>query len=368
MNSTSTSLRASERRPARWLRGPALLTVSSLVPACVGVGPKSVTQGRPTYNAVINETEDQLFLSMIVRHRYDETFGLLAVSGVTASLSVSTTLGANFGIGPDSSFAGNLVPLSAGATYEENPVISYVPMRGEQFVLRMLSPMTAEHTLLLNRMSTREVEVFRILVRRVNALANPLYAPDQATEETALFERFFELYARLRDKGELDIVQSSPGEFELLIHDFEDDVPAVAELLENVGVPGQEGDDAVIAIPLRFFVGGARGAGIDLETPSALEVIEAAGAGVELPEDHRVEGLARSFDREAAEFIRIRSARERPADASIAVAHKGWWFFIDPRDVRSKQAFLFLRTLIGLRLDEAVTGKETPVLTVPVGD
>ena len=55
---------------------------------------------------------------------------------MTANLKVGASLGANVGIGSDSSYAGNLVPLAAGATYEENPTISYVPLRGEQFVER----------------------------------------------------------------------------------------------------------------------------------------------------------------------------------------------------------------------------------------
>jgi hypothetical protein len=348
------------------LEATALLLLTLYLQACFAVGPKSVTSGRSTYNAVINETEDEQILSMIVRQRYDETFGMLAVSGVTASIRVGASLEANVGLGPESGYQGNLVPLSAGATYEENPVISYVPLRGEQFVHRMLSPVSAEQALLLSRMSTGEVEVFRILVRRANGLANPLYSSGPPAEKDVAFDRFIDLYARLRDRGELDIVQSSDGALQMLIHDFEEDSPDVAELLETVGVRGDPKDGA-LTIPLRFFVGAAREGGLDLETPSPLEIIEAAGAGVQVPEDHSLSGLARSVERRSKEFLSIRSSRERPSDASVAVAHRGYWFYIDARDVRSKQAFIVLRTLIGLRLDEAAQGQERPMLTVPVG-
>ena len=37
------------------------------------------------------------------------------------------------------------------------------------------------------------------------------------------------------------------------------------------------------------------------------------------------------------------------------------------RDTRSKQAFLILRTLIGIRLDQSSAGQQVPVLTVGVG-
>jgi hypothetical protein len=334
---------------------------------CSSVGPAALSNGRSAYNAIINETEDQQILSMIVHHRYDETFGLLAVSSVTASLSVGVSAGGNVGIGPDSAYAGNLVPLSFGATYEENPTISYVPMRGEQFVQRMLAPVSAEQALLLGRMSTDQIEVLRLLVRRANGLVNPLYASRSAAAEEG-FDRFIDLYSRLRDQGKLDVVRATNDEFQMLIHDYsEDDSPAVSELLRLAGIQRAREDRGPISVPLRFFVGASRTDGIDLETPSALEVIEAAASGVDVPGDHVSDGLARAYPgTEGREFIAIHSSSGRPASASVAVKHHGWWFFVDGRDARSKQAFMVLRTLIGLRLDDAASGQRAPVLTVPV--
>ena len=347
-------------------RTPALSLLALALHACTAVGPASLANGRSTYNAVINETEDEQILSMIVRLRYDESFGMLAVSSVTASLRFSASASADVGIGPDSSFEGNLVPLGVGAAYEENPVISYVPMRGEQFVQRMLAPVTAEQALLLTRMSTDEVEVLRILVRRANGLANPLFSSVPTPEHARTFERFVELYALLRDRGELDIVRAEDESLQLFLHDWGEDSSAVDELLATLGIRAERRGDGPLTLPLRFFVGTARGDGLDLETPSALEVIEAAGFGVEVPESHVSAGLARAPAAIPGAFLRVRSARDRPENASIAVRHRGWWFFIEANDAPSKQSFFVLRTLIGLRLDEA-SGQQAPVLTVPVG-
>jgi hypothetical protein len=52
------------------------------------MGPAPVRNGRSAYNAVINQTEDEKILSILVRKRSDETFGMLTVSNVTASLRV----------------------------------------------------------------------------------------------------------------------------------------------------------------------------------------------------------------------------------------------------------------------------------------
>lgn len=50
--------------------------------------------------------------------------GLLAVASVTANVRIQANVGAQFGVGPESNYSGNLVPLRAGALYEENPTIS----------------------------------------------------------------------------------------------------------------------------------------------------------------------------------------------------------------------------------------------------
>ena len=120
-------------------------------------------------------------------------------------------------------------------------------------------------------------------------------------------------------------------------------------------------------LPLRFFVGDPSPEGVDLETPSALEVIEAAAAGVEVPEEHVSEGIVRPPAKlPQRAFITVHASPGHPDIPSVAVKHRGWWFFVDARDAPSKQAFIILRTLIGLRLDDTVSGQRAPVLTVPV--
>jgi hypothetical protein len=344
-------------------RAAALFAVLALGGCATTMGPDAIRHGRATYNETINRTEDEQVLAMIVRHRYDESFGLLAVASVTASLRAGASVGANVGVGPASDYEGNLVPLSAGAAWEENPTISYVPVRGEQFVQRLLAPLGADETLLLARMGMEGSDPLRVLVRRANGLANPLYSSAATDPE---FDRFVASYARLRERGVLDIARSEDGAFAMLLHDYgPDDVDAIDELTRLAGIRTEARSTREITLPLRFVVG-TRGEGVDFETPTALEVVEAAGIGVDVPGEHLASNLARDIDRDALPFVAIRSSRQRPADASIAILHRDWWFYIDAGDARSKQGFLLLRTLIGLRLDDATTRQAVPVLTVPV--
>jgi hypothetical protein len=103
------------------------------------------------------------------------------------------------------------------------------------------------------------------------------------------------------------------------------------------------------------------------ETPSALEVIEAAALGVDVPAEHVTSRIARSSTGDYPHaLIAVHSSKQRPDFASVAVRHKGWWFFVDGRGPRSKHGFMILRTLIGLRLDATGPAQSAPVLTVPV--
>jgi hypothetical protein len=88
------------------------------------LGPSSIKRGRAAYNDAIVATNNQQILGMIVNMRYGQPSGMLAVSSVTANLNIQSSVGSDIGWGPDSNYAGNLTPLSAGIAYEENPTIA----------------------------------------------------------------------------------------------------------------------------------------------------------------------------------------------------------------------------------------------------
>jgi len=174
-----------------------LATAPSLT-GCTLLGPASIANGRAVYNEVINKTEDEQLLNMIVRERYDETSGMLAVASVTASISTRAKVGGQFGIGPDDSYDTNLVPLSVGFAYEENPTISYIPVQGESTMRRLVMPITIDEGFVVLR-AAREWDVAsRELFRSINSLQNPIGRPPSPE-----FERFIDLYVELRHAGVL---------------------------------------------------------------------------------------------------------------------------------------------------------------------
>ncbi|MCL5779252.1 hypothetical protein M1105_20025 [Limibaculum sp. FT325] len=97
---------------------------------------------------------------------------------------------------------------------------------------------------------------------------------------------------------------------------------------------------------------------------------------VEVPEEHEREGRAFSTDPydqairqgtavDLYPFLTIRSSRERPADAYVAIRHRDTWFYIDDRDQDSKRFFNAVYDLFNLVIAPS-GGSAGPVLTLPL--
>jgi hypothetical protein len=333
------------------------------------VGPQSITAGRGNYTEVINRTEDEQILNVLVRQRYDETFGMISVASITAGLRFSTRAEANIGIGDSDNYAGNLVPLAAGVGYEENPTISYVPLSGEDFMRRMLSPVSASEWILLGNNAKHPGHVLDLAAQRINGLRNSLLSEAPPSPE---FTRFLQLYDRLRRSGVLDIVQVSDnendGSYFWDIHDYADaHGDSVRELLNLIGIQVKV-DGSAILLPIREAVGRSVSA-INVQTRSAHDVMRIFGAGIEIPPAHLEAGIVEplvSAVPEERRFITIRSSEKRPDNATVRIRFRDWWFYIDATDTQSKRSFLFLRTFIGMRLADPGAAQRAPVLTVPV--
>ena len=111
---------------------------------CQILGPAALSAGRGAYNEVIARTSSEQTLGLIVRLRYSDPIGLLAVSNVTAGLKFSTQAKGETGFGSPASYAGALIPFSAGFSYEDGPLISYAPVDAQAFLREWLAPVTLE--------------------------------------------------------------------------------------------------------------------------------------------------------------------------------------------------------------------------------
>jgi hypothetical protein len=109
---------------------------------------------------------------------------------------------------------------------------------------------------------------------------------------------------------------------------------------------------------------------------SFYSVLNLLAYGIDVPPKDEEEGRAftkASYDQAVREgravdlsdkFV-VRSSRERPADAFVAVKHRGSWFYVDDRDYVSKRFFNAVYDLFNMEIAPS-GGGGGPILTVPV--
>ena len=339
---------------------------------CALVGPPSVRGDRAAYNDAIVATNNQQVLAMIVRMRYGEPYGLLAVSSVTANVQIQANVGAEFGIGSDSNYQGNLVPLAAGFAYEENPTISYTPVQGEKHMRQLLAPMPLDLTVLLLGSLRDSPQAMTLLVRSINGIRNPDFLWEPSVEADPRFARLVELLTEMARRGRVTWGQESGSDssFALAIAGGAGALdPQLAELFGLLGFAAPEDLEGVIALPVQLGIGKPGEPAIRLETRSLFDLFNIAAASVEVPEEHLESGVAHRLPPPGpvGRSIQIRRSKGRPDGAVAAVRHHGWWYSIDGTDAASKLTFRIVESLISVRIADTVDHlKATPVLTVPV--
>jgi hypothetical protein len=335
------------------------------------LGPGTIVRGRQLYSEVISDTNNQQTLELIVRARYGEPWDLLSVASVTANVRTTALANSQFGVGPSANYQGNLVPLSLGLSYEENPTIAYTPVQGERYAKNILSPIGLDMLVLLLSMEHPPHELLSVLVRQVNGLQNRMYGPAQTG---AAFHDSVVLLARLEDAGQATWTSASTKDgtaFALVIHDY---APAnrtvVSELLQLWGLPASlAAGNGNIVLPVNLAVGKITKPELNVQTRSVYDLVEIAASSVEVPPEHAAAGIADAGGAGPSPFrddLRIQSSSSYPSTAVlVAVRHRGYWFYILADDGPSKLTFRLLQTLMGMRLVEG-TPQTIPTLTIPV--
>jgi len=335
---------------------------------CAVVGPASIRGSRLAYNEAIVATNDQQLLAMIVHMRYGESAGLLAVSAVTASMRLEANAGGQVGIGPSSNYEGNLVPLSVGASYEENPTISYAPVQGERYMRQLLSPLPIDlAVLLLNALRDAPLGM-TLLLDGVNGIRNPAFVRDPSVAPDPRFPRLMELMSELGRDGSILWTQGTDGYVLIFRNQGEELDPRVTEVCGLFGFPPPKPDCGVITVPVALGVGKPPRALVNLETRSLWDLFQIAAASVDVPKPDVESGMAPPLPPAGApcRSIRVRRAKSPPDGVLTAVKQHDWWYFIEGTDAESKLTFRILQTLMSVLMADAADKTAAPVLTVPV--
>jgi hypothetical protein len=255
---------------------------------------------------------------------------------------------------------------SSDLLYIDRPTIAYAPLTGEKFVNNLLRPIPPQAIFAMIQAGHQADYIFEAAVRAINDVYNYSASPARARREDPTFRLVIRAFRRIQQAGALGMRTEKLGGAEVTLISFrenasEDVAKDIQVLKELLGIRPDKKEISITFGSLRH-----RDDEIALLTRSMMEMLVELSAGIDVPQQHLVEGRARSAPEPVAgenPLVRIHSSSEPPPDTYVAVRYRNYWFWIDDRDLDSKRAFLFLRIFSSIAETGAVP--QFPIITIP---
>jgi len=343
-----------------------------LIVGCTTLGPQYIASGRAAYNKVINHTEDQQMIEAIVRTRYGETISMLAVTNVTANIRFTAAAEAQFGLGPKPNYETNLIPLSTGLAFEDNPTISYAPIEGEEQFDRLMSPLPLKFVVILTDHMEYSRLPYLMLIESINHIRNPKFIHSSASESNPRFMRLVDLIMKLNETGHIDWARDHRENvvFSIVIRNHEPKrTGEIGELLDLLGVKRKVDGSKPLVVPVYHAVEEPATGGVAVTTNSIYDLVEMLSASTDVPDKHRESGLAISYPPPglAGSKVRIQRSTAPPQRSSVSIEYRNSYYYIAENDQDTKLMFRILRTLWKDRIASTTQFQSAPVLTILVG-
>ncbi len=265
--------------------------------------------------------------------------------------------------------------LRAGMSYEDNPTIAYSPLHGEEFVTRLLSPVSLDTLLLLFHSGWSVERILRVGVQRLNDVKNAPTASGPTPTTAPEFETFLEVARALRGLQTRDALvfgYEQEGDAATLVLRIEPaalDSPEAGLVRDALGL--DDGTGRYEVTPQRLKGGGDQ---IAVQTRSLMGILFYLSQGVEVPEadvrrgavtvTRTADGGVFDWGALTGDLMDVRTAPARPPGAAIAVQYRGHWFYVGDADLESKSTFALLTQLFSLQAGKIERAQ--PMFTLPL--
>ena len=153
----------------RYLTLLGLLLMAWILPGCLG--PRALRHSRVKYNDAIQRSADEQLLLNLVRLRYRDTPSFIELSSLSTQFAFGGRASASGSVIERSTTADSL-GLGASWDASERPTVTYDPLRGQEFVKRLVSPVDEETIILLIRSGWSIDRVLRITAQELNGFEN----------------------------------------------------------------------------------------------------------------------------------------------------------------------------------------------------
>ncbi len=354
------------------IRSVVLIGLCLLVGGCLNIGPNTILRDRFEYNRAIRDSWEEQMLTNMVAMRYGESPVFLNVTSVIAQYGLETS--AELRAGYQTSFTGDDTVQGGGrAVWSERPTITYSPVEGQDFAANLLTPINPDEVFSLIEAGWNAERSLRLLLKSINGVG----AYDPATRQ--LNPHFFEVldaFKVLQDEEALGIRREKGEDTDrvrtfVYLRDVDENpaiVQAIGTLMSHLRLSDGGGEGVEVVFGPYFRDGRT----IAMQTMSIMDILTESAAYILVPEEHVQEGRTRANrtvaedDHRSRPLLWVYSSPEKPEDALVSIQSRGFWYYIDDRDIDSKKTFSFL--MIIMQLTAAQQVNRGPAVTIGAGN
>ena len=388
----------------RTLLAPLLAGV--MTASCSSIGGEQLISSHTSYNDSVQLTVTREVLTNIVRTRYADPMQFLTVQSINAQFSVNA--GASAGAGQVG--AGAVGDAGASIGYSESPTITFTPEVGSKYFEALYGPLSVNELVafvIMGRYVPGDIQwesislsmLFasvngatdivgnkpnELYVRRIMAIAHLLDAGGSLQQIPEWYKHTSSI-AKNKVLGE-DMVEAGKADLYWLDEDegkssrlakqrmalalqlAETDSPKTIAALNDLELdPGS--NSYFIRSPIDARPEKEYANAIWVTPRSMAEVLMVAGGAVEVPAEHNElvpQRIRLALDGTDTQGFRIQSAPECP-DVPYRIVHRGFCFYVDDRDVSSKQVLEGLVSTYMSRMGGVSDRNNDPQVVIPVG-
>jgi hypothetical protein len=357
------------------LKTPIILYLAALtfVSGCSQLGPKFIEGSRTQYNIAMSRTEGEQMLLNLVRLRYGDAPYFLEATALNTQFLLAPSAEASSVL----DFNGNnSYGLKGKFAYEEKPTVTYTPLRGENFVRKVLSQISLDTIVLLDSSGWSTERVLSLSVENLNGLDNASQASGPTPLEAPNYKEFQTAVAtleRLQNKGELQFKpthDNNASRYSMTVNQTSENRFLLIKLAELLKLNPRQSNYPLVQSSYQ-----ASGNTVDIRTRSFMGVMYFLSQAVKVPEDHvnsgRVRvtldssGLPFDWTEVTGDLLTIEVSEEAPSSYAVAVEYRNKWFYVSDNDIQSKSTLQLLAQLFALQSQESTNS--SPVLTLPIG-
>ncbi|MEE8153945.1 MAG: hypothetical protein V3T53_03175 [Phycisphaerales bacterium] len=416
-------------RRSRPSHNAAALVLTFIIAGCAETrGPELVVNSHIEYNKAVSQVLKEELLLNVVRRRYMEALQFVSVSSISSNFSTSMSVGADGSVADlgDANIFGS--SIDASVSFSDSPTITITPRQGEDIAKQLHGPLSVSAVADLVTAGYPVPDVLNMLVEGINNLRGPdlrydLFRPGSSDwlEAISLIDKFYDEGSLIVDRfrwndpynshaypaesitPEMWITTLSTGArrwksydggetFFFTTHEMapaiwlDTDVresPDGQRLLNLLNVQSDVQKKIWVMESARVVDGADLADRPDNPRPtlkfrmrSLYNVLNFYSYGVHVPPVDERDGRATDLSsfREAvasgeidnySQRLAIRYSRQAPESAFLVVRHRRLWFYIDDRDLTSKEGFNALFDLWQLSI-KAPSSRGAPVTTIQV--